>query len=60
MGIKIINIIDADLIGADSSNIRRNYWHTQNDTIENISKETLKEVGQLLIHLIYSLKFIER
>lgn len=60
MGIKIINIIDADLIGADSPNIRRNYWHTQNDTIENISKETLKEVGQLLIHLIYSLKFIER
>lgn len=60
MGIKIINIIDADLIGADSPNTRRNYWHTQNDTIENISKETLKEVGQLLIHLIYSLKFIER
>lgn len=60
MGIKIINIIDADLIGADSPNMRRNYWHTQNDTIENISKETLKEVGQLLIHLIYSLKFIER
>lgn len=60
MGIKIINIIDADLIGADSPNKRRNYWHTQNDTIENISKETLKEVGQLLIHLIYSLKFIER
>lgn len=60
LGIKIINIIDAELIGADSPNPRRNYWHTQNDTIENISKETLKEVGQLLIHLIYSLKFNER
>ncbi len=59
IGIKIINIIDAELIGADSPNPRRNYWHTQNDTIENISKETLKEVGQLLIHLIYSLKFSE-
>lgn len=60
MGMKIINIIDADLIGADSPNPRRNYWHTQKDTIENISKETLKEVGQLLTHLIYSLKFIEK
>lgn len=60
MGIKIINIIDADLIGADSSNPRRNYWHTQNDTIENISKETLNEVGKLLTHLIYRIKFTER
>ncbi len=60
MGIKIINIIDADLIGADSPNPRRNYWHTQNDTIENIGKETLKEIGKLLNHLIYSIKFIER
>lgn len=60
MGIKIINIIDADLIGADSSNPRRNYWHTQNDTIENIGKETLREVGKLLTHLIYSIKFIEK
>jgi hypothetical protein len=60
MGIKIINIIDADLIGADSPNPRRNYWHTQNDTIENIGKETLREVGKLLTHLIYSIKFIEK
>ncbi len=60
MGIKIINIIDADLIGADSPNPRRNYWHTQNDTIENISKETLNEVGELLAHLIYRIKFIEK
>ncbi len=58
-GIKIINIIDADLIGADTPNPRRNYWHTQNDTIENISKETLGEVGQLLTHLIYSIRFRE-
>lgn len=60
MGIKIINIIDAELIGADSPEPRRNYWHTQKDTIENIGKETLKEVGQLLNHLIYSLTFTER
>lgn len=60
MGIKIINIIDAELIGADSPNPRRNYWHTQKDTIENISKETLREVGQLITHLIYSIKFFEK
>lgn len=60
MGIKIINIIDADLIGADSPNPRRNYWHTQNDTIVNIGKETLKEVGTLLTNLIYSIKFYEQ
>ncbi|MCX8057455.1 MAG: M28 family peptidase [Ignavibacteria bacterium] len=60
MGIKIIDIIDAELIGADSPNPRRNYWHTQKDTIENIGIETLNEVGQLLTHLIYSLKFVEK
>ncbi len=60
IGIKIINIIDADLIGADSPNPRRNYWHTQRDTINNISKDTLREIGSLLTKLIYSLKFIEK
>ncbi len=59
IGFKIVDIIDADLIGADSPNPRRNYWHTQKDTIDNISKDTLKEVGQLITHLIYSLEFIE-
>lgn len=60
MGIKIIDIIDADLIGADTMNPRRNYWHTQNDTIENIGLNTLGEVGRLLTHLIYSLNFTEK
>lgn len=60
MGIKIINIIDAELIGADTPNPRRNYWHTQNDTIENIGKKTLKEIGTLLNHLIYSIIFFEK
>ncbi len=60
MGIKIINIIDSELIGADSPNPRRNYWHTQKDTIENISKETLREVGQLITHLIYTINFFEK
>lgn len=56
-GIKAVNIVDAELIGADSDNPRRNYWHTQNDTMENISKETLGEVAKVMLHLIYSLKF---
>lgn len=56
-GLKTINIIDADLIGADTPDPRRNYWHTQDDTIKNISRETLKQVGGVLTHLIYSLKF---
>lgn len=60
MGIKIINIIDAKLIGGDPQNPRRNYWHTQKDTLENISKVTLKEIGALLNHLIYSLTFSEK
>jgi len=57
--LKTINIVDIDLIGADSQNPRRNYWHTQNDTMENISKETLQQVGNVLVHLIYSIKFNE-
>lgn len=56
-GIKTIDIIDQGLIGTNSSNERRNYWHTTKDDIENISKETLKQVGDVLTHLIYSLKF---
>ncbi len=57
VGIKVINIIDADLVGADNPDPDRNYWHTHNDTIENISPKTLGEVGRVLLQLIYSLKF---
>lgn len=55
-GIKTIDIVDVDLIGADSPNPRRNYWHTHNDNMDNISKETLKQVGSVLIKFIYSLQ----
>lgn len=55
-GIPTIDIIDADLIGADTGNERRNYWHTQNDNMDNIGKETLQQVGNVLTNLIYSLK----
>ncbi|MDR1370590.1 MAG: M28 family peptidase [Dysgonamonadaceae bacterium] len=29
------------------------YWHTQNDNMDNISRETLKAVGQTLLYVIY-------
>ncbi len=56
-GIKTVDIIDADFVGARSSNKRRNYWHSENDTMENISKETLQQVGDVLTYFLYSLKF---
>jgi hypothetical protein len=56
-GIRTVDIIDLELIGANTPDKRRNYWHTHNDTMDNISSETLQEVGSVLINLIYSLKF---
>ncbi len=56
-GIKTVNIIDADLVGAETNVERRNYWHTLKDDMSNISKKTLKQVGDVLVNLIYSLKF---
>ena len=35
-GIKTIDIIDAELEGADTPVERRNYWHSDRDTMENI------------------------
>jgi hypothetical protein len=29
------------------------YWHTLDDTMDNVSKETLKAVGQTLLHVLY-------
>ncbi len=57
VGLRTVDIIDADLIGADSPNERRNYWHSDEDTMKNISQETLRQVGDVLTTFIYSLKF---
>jgi len=57
VGIRTVNIVDAELIGANTPVERRNYWHTHNDTIENIGKETLKQVGDVLTRIIYSIEF---
>jgi glutaminyl-peptide cyclotransferase len=52
-GIKTIDIIDMDLVGHKSPDPDRKYWHTQNDTMKNISAKTLDEVGTLLLTIIY-------
>lgn len=56
-GIKTVDIIDEELVGADAPVERRNYWHSDQDTMENIGKETLQQVGDVLVYLIYSLHF---
>ncbi|MGE5399778.1 MAG: M28 family peptidase [Ignavibacteriales bacterium] len=56
-GITTIDIIDIDLVGADTPVERRNYWHSQKDNMENISESTLQQVGNVLTYLIYSLDF---
>lgn len=56
-GIKTIDIIDEELVGADTPDERRNYWHTDKDTMENISPETLQQVGDVLVYLLYSIHF---
>ena len=56
-GIKTIDIIDASLVGADILMGRRHYWHTTKDTIDNLSKETLQQVADVLLNVIYTLNF---
>ena len=50
-GIPTIDIIAMD---SHSENGFFPQWHTADDTMEHISKETLKAVGQTLTNLIYS------
>ena len=50
-GIKAINIVDAELVGNKSSDERRKYWHTHKDDMENLGKETLQQVGDVLDEL---------
>lgn len=56
-GIRTVDIIDLELIGASTPNERRNYWHSDKDNMDNISRETLGQVGKVLVTLLYSLKF---
>lgn len=53
---KIANIPCIDIIRQepDSETGFADYWHTQNDNMQNISKETLHAVGQTLLSVIYN------
>lgn len=50
-GIPTIDIID--LQPESSNGCFPEVWHTHNDNLENIDKETLGIVGQVLLHVIY-------
>jgi len=52
------NIPCIDIINYDpeSRSVFGSYWHTVNDTMENIDRETLKAVGQTVLEVIYNKK----
>lgn len=51
-GIPCIDIIDQNSQGSNSGFFPQ--WHTTHDTMENISAETLKAVGQTVTQIVYS------
>ena len=53
LGIPCIDIINYD---PDSEKGFPDYWHTQRDNMSNIDRETLKAVGQTVLHVIYNEK----
>jgi glutaminyl-peptide cyclotransferase len=53
-GMRVIDIIDAQLIGHKSVDPARKYWHTTQDTPDRCSAETLGRVGSVLANLIYT------
>jgi hypothetical protein len=50
-GIPAINIIQYD---PNSDNGFGHYWHTINDTMENIDRNTLNAVGATVLSVIYN------
>ena len=53
---KMIGIPCIDIIDYTNDEGFPSTWHTVNDTMENIDKEVLKAVGNVLITYIYNLK----
>ncbi len=53
-GIRMIDIIDSELIGGNTASPERNYWHTQRDTPDRCSAQSLETVGTLLATIIYN------
>ena len=53
-GIRTINIIDVNLVGNIDPNPRRQYWHTSQDVIDNISPNTLADIGNILLDFLFT------
>ncbi|MDH6358508.1 M28 family peptidase [Parabacteroides sp. PF5-9] len=55
---EILHIPSVDIVNYDPENPNGfgDYWHTVNDTMENIDRETLKAVGQTVLEVIYTNK----
>jgi len=58
-GIKTINIVDAELVGQNTSDPRRQYWHTLDDLPSQCSPAPLSDVGQLLLSVIFGMHTTE-
>ena len=43
-----------DIINLDDRSNFRPHWHTLNDNMDNIDRETLKAVGQTVLHVVYN------
>lgn len=52
-GLRAVLIVDAELVGNQSSSQRRRYWHTHRDQLDNITAESLHAVGQTLVNWLY-------
>lgn len=48
-----IPCIDIINMNTETSHSFGSYWHTQNDTMDNIDRETLKAVGQTVLEVIW-------
>ncbi len=55
-GVKTANIIDASLVGHSDPVERRKYWHTHRDTPEQCSPATLRDVGRVVLYVVYGHK----
>lgn len=53
---KILGLPTIDIIHQDKQSRHGffKYWHTKEDTIDKISKETLRAVGETVMHVIYN------
>ena len=51
-GIPMVDIIHYN--HANENQFFGNYWHTHNDNIDAVNRETLKAVGQTLVEVLYA------